>query len=265
MTPAPRRLPSPRTPGAGLGALAGVDALVDVPGYDLRSIHHLGWRDMRRYVPVFGPASPAYALLHRLMGKRVARRKELVESLFVLARLAPELDRARVVCEVGAGHGMVGLLAAALRRGHLRVEQLDRRRPESWERIRELLALDSLAVKTAVRYREVHLGRIAALPPCDLAVGVHLCGALTDTLADLAVAARVPFAVVPCCESHALLPAGHPPVVGDPEPAVTALRLARWRAAGYSVVERRLPAAVTDRSRLFVASPVAPHPAPGRA
>lgn len=257
MTPSPRP-PSRPSAARALGALDGLDALVGAQGYDLRSIHHVSWRDMRRYVPVLGPASPTYALLHRLMGKRVARRKEVVESLFVLARLAPELDRARVVCEVGAGHGMVGLLAAALRRGRLRVEQLDRRRPESWQRIQELLALDSLAAKTAVRYREVHLGRVAALPRCDLALGVHLCGALTDTLAALAVAARVPFAVVPCCESHALLPPDHPPVAGDPEPAVTALRLARWRAAGYVVDERRLPPQVTDRGRLFVATP---HPA----
>src|SRR5690606_27200253 len=144
-------------------------------------------------------------------------------------RLAPELARARTVCEVGAGHGMVGLFAAVLYPTLARVDQVDRRRPDSWDRIRELLAPAHLRVKTAVRYREARpdrvadlapahlpvtpagryrearLDRVAALAPADLVVGVHLCGGLTDTVAELARRQRAAFAVVPCCESRALL------------------------------------------------------------
>lgn len=232
-----------------------VDALLSEPDYDLRSIHHWGWRDMDRMARTFQPAGPVYGLLHRLKGEKIVRRKEVAETLFVLDRLAPELARARVLCEVGAGHGMFGLFAATLAGGHLRVEQLDRRQPESWSRIQELLALDATTAKTAVRYRQAHVDRMAALPRCDLAVGVHLCGALTDTFADLACAARVPFGVIPCCESHAQFPPGAAVPDGDPEPALTALRLARWRARGYAIEERSLPVEVTDRGRLFVCTP----------
>jgi|GEM_PF-3400983 len=232
------------------------DALLDLDGYDLRSIHHWGWRDMARMAEVLPRRGALYALLHRLKGEKVARRKEVVETLFVLDRLAPELSRARTVCEAGAGHGQLGLFTAALGAGAVEVLQIDRRQPESFGRIQELLTLERPAAKTAVRYYQKRLDLIDALPRCDLAVGVHLCGALTDTFADLACAARVPFAVVPCCEARALLPAGVDVPSGDPEPAVTALRLARWRARGYSVVERSIPLEVTDRGRLFVCEPV---------
>ncbi|TNF26519.1 MAG: hypothetical protein EP329_21130 [Deltaproteobacteria bacterium] len=231
------------------------DALLALDDYDLRSIHHWGWRDMARMAAVLPGESPLYALLHRLKGERVARRKEVVETLFVLDRIAPELARARTLCEVGAGHGQLGLLAAALARGGLAVTQLDRRQPDSFARIQELLTLERPSAKTAVRYHEKRVDRLDALPACDLAVGVHLCGALTDTFADLACAAGVPFAVVPCCESRALLPAGVDLPSGDPEPLVTAARLDRWRARGYAIEERIIPAEVTDRGRLFVCTP----------
>lgn len=231
------------------------DALLALRDYDLRSIHHWGWRDMARVAAILPGESSLYVLLHRLKGERVARRKEVVETLFVLDRLAPELARARVVCEVGAGHGQVGLFAAALAGGRLRVHQIDRRQPESFAKIQELLALDRPAAKTAVRYRQVRLDCVAELPPCDLALGVHLCGALTDTFADLACAAGVPFAVIPCCEARSLLPAGVDAPDGDPEPLVTAHRLARWRARGYTVEERSLPPELTDRGRVFVCTP----------
>lgn len=237
----------------------GIDALLADPGYNLQSIHHLGWRDMRRLTGPFALTDPVWGVLHHLRGRRVVRRKEVVETLFVLERLAPELARARVVCEVGAGHGMVGLFAAILWPSLARVDQIDRRRPDSWERIRELLAPAYLRVKTAVRYREARLDKLADLAPADLVVGVHLCGGLTDTVAALAHRQRAPFAVIPCCESRALLApiAGRPPRKGhgDPEPAVNAARLERWRAWGYEVEERALPARVTDRGRVFIATP----------
>ena len=237
-----------------------IDRILEHGDYNLRSPSHLSARDMPRVLTWLRTDEPIFGVLLRLHKQRAARRKEVYETLFVLDRLAPELRRARSICDVGAGHGLVGLFAAILHPHLQRVVHVDRRRPLCYDKALELLALDRPWLKRRARYLERPLDDLAALPPADLVVGVHCCGALTDEVARLARVDGRPFAVMPCCESRKLLPEGVE-LTGEAIAArVLADRVARWRGWGYGVTERTIPARVTARPRVLVATPAAGPP-----
>ena len=234
-----------------------IDDILRYPEYDLHSRHHVGEKDLVYARKWLAGDDPRFEALFELRRLRITRRKELYETLWTLDRLAPELRRARTVVELGAGHGLFGLIAVLLHPQLRSVLAIDKRQPLCYERARELLAAVHPHVKCRTRYARGLLPSMTGLPRADFVVGVHCCGALTDHLARLAHEARRPFAVVPCCEGRKLLPAPlrGTAVPGDDIPdIVNAERLARWRSWGYEVEERRLPTAVTDRPRLLVAS-----------
>lgn len=227
--------------------------------YDLHSRHFLSADDLPFARAWAASDDPRWGALLRLRNTRTTRRKEFYETCFVLDRLAPELARVSLLCEVGAGHGLLGLLAVVLHRNLRHAILVDRRATLTFGRASEFLAVDHPFVKTRVTYVERRLQEVHRVPSGALVLGVHCCGGLTDHLAAMARASGAPFAVVPCCESRLVLSrtAGHTPEVGGDAVAHTlnAHRVATWRAWGYRVEERALPAAVTPRGRLFVAWP----------
>lgn len=237
--------------------------------YDLHSRHNIGDRDLAVVARWLPGAHPLFGALFRLRGKRITKRKELYETAFVLERLHGELRRARVLVDLGAGHGLVGLFALLLHPHLDYVLLVDKREPPCFDRVRELLAARYPFLKVRSRFVHRPLAELARVPRGVFVVGVHCCGPLTDHVARLARAAAVPFAVVPCCESRRLLPHDLQPrkvFHGSRIPAlVNERRLARWREWGYEVDERSLPTAVTERPRLLVAAPrpgLAPLPWP---
>lgn len=241
-------------------AAAGVpcpDPVLRLPAaaYDLHSRHFLCAKDLEPATAWLPREHPLFGVFLALRNTRSARRKEVYETLFVLDRLAPELSRARALCELSAGHGLFGLLAALLLPGLEQVLLVDRREPLCYERVREVLAASHPYVKTRTRFVRRHLVDLRATPRGVPVVAVHCCGPLTDQVAALAHAASAPFAVVPCCEGRLLLdPAERAQVAGEDIPAlVNARRIARWREWGYEVEERPLPERVTERPRLLVA------------
>lgn len=237
-------------------AIPGVDAALGVPGYNLRSRQHLCQKDLEAAGAWLDHAHPLFDVFLRLRNTRIARRKEVYETLFALERLAPELRRVNAVYELSAGHGLFGLFAVLLFPNLRQVVHVDRREPLCYDRARELLAAPFPFVKTRTAYVRARLSDLAATPRGALVVGVHCCGSLTDDVARLAQAADAPFAVIPCCEGRALLrPDERHGVPGEAIPdLVNARRVASWRGWGYGVEERPLPAQVTERPRLFVAA-----------
>lgn len=239
-----------------VGKVGAVDRVCDLPDYNLRSKHRLGACDA---LPAFSWLPPGHLIADaflRLYRQKLPTRKEFYESLFAIDRLEPELSRARIIYEIGAGHGMFGIFAALVFPNIERVYALDRIIPPSRDGILERLAVDHPWLKTKARVIEAPLGDV--LPPRDaLLVGIHACGTLTDRLAEMARRVHAPFAVVPCCEERTQLPKelrGSVPseAIAD---SVNALRLERWRSWGYALEERALPARVTGRNRIFVAAP----------
>ena len=239
-----------------VGRVGAVDRVCDLPEYNLRSKHRLGARDA---IPAFSwlrPGHPIADAFLRLFRQKLPTRKEFYESLFAIDRLEPELSRAKVLYEIGAGHGMFGIFAALVFPNIERVYALDQNIPPSRDGILERLAVDHPWLKTKARVIEAPLGGV--LPPPDaLLVGIHACGALTDGLAEMAQRVRAPFAVVPCCEERTQLPKELRDSVPSEAIAdsVNALRLERWRSWDYALEERALPARVTGRNRVFVAAP----------
>jgi hypothetical protein len=87
----------------------------------------------------------------------------------------------------------------------------------------------------------------------DTVVSAHACGALTDTVIERAIAVGAGVCVLPCC--HQVDP--HHPLAGwlDPALATDVDRAVRLRAAGYDVRTQQIPAQITPKNRLIIASP----------
>ncbi len=188
----------------------------------------------------------------------------------VVARVQPApapRGRARLLVDAAAGHGYVGLCAAALL-GWRRVRAIER----DDRRLRQVeAAAAKLEVPVELELRPGTLGADAALVPAgaDLVVALHACGAATDGVLAAAVTAGARFILcAPCCYGAAI-PGWDEAIakgqeLGLPRDAavrgrfaaaiVDGARLLRLRAAGYDaqLISFTAPT-VTPHHLLFVA------------
>lgn len=99
--------------------------------------------------------------------------------------------------------------------------------------------------------------------PSTLVVGIHCCAGLSDKVIDLAVAANAPLALVPCCHTRKCWPKEQKKNLNAllEEKGVTLaefiddMRVERLKAAGYTVVEERIPEIITPKNRIILATP----------
>jgi len=91
----------------------------------------------------------------------------------------------------------------------------------------------------------------------DLVVASHACGALTDTVLELAVEARARVAVLPCCHDHARCDTGALTGWMAADLAIDAVRAVKLQECGYRVWTKTIPADVTPRNRLLLGEPPA--------
>lgn len=217
----------------------------------------------------FDPSSRSL-LTHRDLGRfqgetlfaRVARaaceaeclpRKELFESWEVARRVRRRI-RGRRVVELAAGHALVAHLLLLLDASSESAVAIDAK----W-----VPSADTLANRLVSRWPKLE-GRVerrvgdlvtAAVAAEDLVVSVHACGALSDVVLEVAIRARAPVALLPCCHDRDNCDTGD--LLGFlPVPlAVDATRVARLRAAGYNVVTQTIPAAITPENRLILGTP----------
>lgn len=89
----------------------------------------------------------------------------------------------------------------------------------------------------------------------DVIVSIHACGALTDRVIDLGVAARARLAVMPCC--HNLDTADTGALTGwlDGTLAVDVVRATKLHALGWKVWTQTIPESITPHNRLLIAEP----------
>ena len=93
------------------------------------------------------------------------------------------------------------------------------------------------------------------MTPDDIAVSVHACGQLTDSIIEAAVSAGARLAVLPCCHDTKVGDLGGLDGWVDGPLAIDVTGTARLRARGYCVITRTIPEEITPKNRLLMAHP----------
>jgi hypothetical protein len=213
------------------------------------STGRLTTRDLGRF--------PGETLFDRL-GRAVCEagclpRKELYEA-WEMGRRVRRLLRGGRVVDLGGGHGLLAHVLLLLDDTSPEAVIVDRSPAPSQAALAAALAahwprLTGRVRSVAGRYQDV------ALAASDLVASCHACGTLTDDVLGLALAARAPVAVLPCCHDHArcddLELSGWMPA----DLAIDAGRAMRLRQHGYRVWTRTIPADVTPKNRLLIGAP----------
>ena len=200
---------------------------------------------------------PDQTLFHRL-ARAVCRagclpRKELYES-WEMARRVRRLFRGGRIVDVGGGHGLLAHTMLLLDDSSPRAIVVDKALPESRAKLHRVLveAWPRLANRIAFVAAPVDNVEMSA---DDVVVSSHACGSLTDVVLQRAVAARARVAVLPCCHDLRAADAGGLSGWVDRQLAVDIMRAMRLEARGYRIWTQAIPAEITPKNRLLLASP----------
>jgi hypothetical protein len=184
-------------------------------------------------------------------------RKELYEA-WEVARRSRRLFRGGRVVDLGAGHGLLGQILLILDDTSPSLIAADTRLPPSSAKLHESLLESWPRLQGRVVFEETALDAVPLVAD-DVIVSSHACGALTDVVLELAVTAGARVAVLPCCHHVGGKPPGVPDLMGwvDGALAIDIMRAVRLEHQGYRVWTQTIPAEVTPKNRLLLASPVA--------
>lgn len=180
-------------------------------------------------------------------------RKELYEA-WEVARRARRLFRGGRVADLGGGHGLLAHIMLVLDDSSPAAIVVDKAIPPCAEALQTALVEAWPRLTSRVIYVT---GDIDTVPITrdDVVVASHACGRLTDVVIDRAVAAGARLAILPCC--HDLEACDHGDLAGwmDPSLAIDVIRALRLRDRGYRIWTQEIPADITPKNRLLLASP----------
>ncbi len=182
-------------------------------------------------------------------------RKELYEAWESAKRIRRRM-RGGPIIELAAGHGLLAAILILLDDSSPTALCVDIKRPASQERALAALVSRWPRLAGRVQFTESRLEE-TVVPPESLLVSVHACGALTDQVLDLAIAAGSRVAVLPCCHDLRVCDTG--PFAGwlDGPLAIDTMRATRLQVAGFKVQTALIPAEITPKNRLLLAWPPA--------
>ncbi|HVY32017.1 MAG TPA: methyltransferase [Polyangiaceae bacterium] len=181
-------------------------------------------------------------------------RKELYEA-WEVARRARRKFRGGRVLDLACGHALVAHIMLLLDDSSPAALAVDAQLPPSAERLATCLSAAWPRIAGRVSLLSAKLETVEALPG-DVIVSCHACGQLTDDVLDKAVAARARVVVLPCCQCAADSDAGGLSGWLDPALAIDVTRAAKLTAAGYDVHTQTIPANITPKNRLLLATPL---------
>jgi hypothetical protein len=205
---------------------------------------------------------PGSTLFDRI-GRAVCRaeclpRKELYESWEIARRVRRLLRGGRIV-DLGGGHGLLAHVMLLLDDSSPQAVVVDAALPPSHARLHDVMVEAWPRLADRVTFEAVPFEGVT-LAASDVMVSSHACGALTDLVLDLAVAARARVAVLPCCHDHGRCAAGDLSGWMADDLAIDAVRAMRLRQHGYRIWTKVIPAEITPKNRLLVGTPE-PQPA----
>lgn len=197
--------------------------------------------------------------------RRCVVMKEFCESLefFELVRKGA---KAPVVADLCGGHGLTGLLFAALERKVDKVIILDISQPLAFERLLGAVSEICPWVADKVEYVQSSVKSPSTyLPKGCSVVAIHACRDLTDHSIKKALEADARYiAVMPCCYGQ--------PAKAVPDAAVGAIgrglaedihRTYTLEKAGYAVRWAAIPSMVTPRNRVLISTRLSERPTLG--
>ena len=179
-------------------------------------------------------------------------RKELYEA-WELARRARRLFRGGRVVDLGSGHGLLAQVMLILDDSSPGAVAIDKTQPPCAARVHGSLVAVWPRLAGRIEFLEGDLESVAVASD-DIVVSSHACGRLTDVVLTRAIAARARVAVLPCCHDFDACDAG--PLDGwlDRALAIDVRRANRLEAAGYRVWTQTIPANITPKNRLLLAT-----------
>lgn len=178
-------------------------------------------------------------------------RKELYEAWETARRIRREFRGGRVV-DLACGHGLLAHIMLILDASSPAAIAVDIDIPKNAGKLSQALIETWPRLKGRIQYIQQPIQAIEILPH-DIIVSAHACGTLTDTIIDIAIAAGVRVAVLPCCHDASRSETGNLEGWMDGALAVDVMRSCRLRNSGYTVMTRKIPAGVTPKNRLLLA------------
>ena len=206
----------------------------------------------RRDLPRFSGATLFHRIARKVCETECLPRKELFEAWEVARRTRRRFRGGRVL-DLACGHGLLAHMLLLLDDSSASALAIDTRLPASAERIRTALVEEWPRLAGRVELVAGELASVQASPE-DLLVCCHGCGALTDEVLSLAIAAGARVAVLPCCQDKVENDRGGLGGWLDAALAVDVTRAGRLCAHGYTVHTQTIPAAITPKNRLLLAT-----------
>jgi hypothetical protein len=195
-----------------------------------------------------------------LAARKCIDRKEFFEACEFFARVRDRLradDGVGILVDAAGGHGLVGTLAALLKREQFpKVIVRDPQRPPSFDSVVAAAVEVAPWMEGRVSFEQKKVGGLnGSLPRGCAVVGIHACGGLTDKVIAAAVAADArTIALMPCCyESTAV----HAPnalrlALGVPL-AADIHRTYTLEQLGYTVAWKSIPLSISPMNRILLA------------
>jgi hypothetical protein len=179
--------------------------------------------------------------------------KEFFEAWEAARRIRRQFRGGRIV-DMAGGHGLLAHILLLLDDSSPQAIVVDINRPASSRSLAAALVNEWPRLQGRISYVTTPIEAFD-IQPDDLIVSLHACGALTDTILEMAVIMGSRVAVLPCCHDLKRCDTGGLQGWMDGPMAVDATRAAKLRAGGYTVFTRTIPSAITPQNRLLLGRP----------